>query len=389
MQPAWAPCCASASVARCELTASRVLVEFGRRLRSEGVPVGPTVARDLASAVEAVGLASAEDTYHAFRSLCVTGADQFPIFDRVFYEVFGGSDPSSGLSVVTERTRTWTIRAGDAGEGEGDQPSPETMVVGASAQERLGHKDFSELTPAEAAEVRSLIASMMWRPADTWSRRRRPARAGDRPDPRRTLRRMVSTEGDMLMPAFTERRIRRRPLLFIADISGSMERYSEMLLYFAHAARGRLGRLEAFVFSTRLTRITRQLSRRSPSEAIERVAEAVEDWSGGTKIGEALRTFNRQWARRVTAGGPVAIIVSDGWDRGDPYLLAEEIARLRRSVHRVVWLNPLASRPGFAPETRGMRAALPHIDDFLPAGRLIDLASVVALLESIPERRLR
>ena len=371
------------------MAASKVLVEFGRRLRAEGVPVGPTIAHDLASAVEAVGLASAEDTYHAFRSLCVTGSDQFPVFDRVFFEVFGGRDPSSGLSVVSERTRTWTIRAGQAGEGEGDEPSPETVVVGASARERLGHKDFSELTAAEVAEVRALIASMMWRPADTWSRRRRSARGGDRLDPRRTLRRMVTTEGDLLLPAFTERRIRRRPILFIADVSGSMERYSEMLLYFAHAARGRLGRLEAFVFSTRLTRITRQLDRRSPSEAIERVAETVQDWSGGTKIGQALRSFNRQWARRVTAGGPIAIIVSDGWDRGDPAVLAEEIARLRRSVHRVVWLNPLASRPGFAPETRGMRAALPHIDDFLPAGRLNDLASVVALLESIPARRLR
>lgn len=203
------------------------------------------------------------------------------------------------------------------------------------------------------------------------------------------MRRLVGTEGDMLFPSFTERRRRRRPLLFIADVSGSMERYSEMLLYFAHAARGRLGRLEAFVFSTRLTRITRQLERRSPSEAIARVSETVEDWSGGTRIGQALADFNRRWARRVTAGGPIAIIISDGWDRGEPDLLAAEMDRLARSVHRVVWLNPLASRPGFAPETRGMRAALPHVDDFLAAGRLTDLASVVELLESIPERRSR
>lgn len=168
-----------------------------------------------------------------------------------------------------------------------------------------------------------------------------------------------------------------------------MERYSEMLLYFAHAARGRLGRLEAFVFATRLTRITRELQRRSPAEAIHRVADAVHDWSGGTRIGETLATFNREWARRVTSGGPIAVIVSDGWDRGDPELLATEMARLSRSVHRVVWLNPLASRPGFAPETRGMRAALPYVDDFLAAGRLIDLASVVRLLESVPEKRSR
>lgn len=200
---------------------------------------------------------------------------------------------------------------------------------------------------------------------------------------------MVGMEGDLLLPRFTERRIRRRPLVFIADVSGSMERYSEMLLYFAHAARGRLGRVEAFVFSTRLTRITRQLERSSPSEAIAGVSEVVEDWSGGTRIGEAIGSFNRKWSRRVGTGGPIAVIVSDGWDRGEPEVLAEEMARLSRSMHRVVWLNPLASRPGFAPETRGMRAAMPYIDDFLAAGRFTDLATVVALLESVPERRRR
>jgi len=171
-------------------------------------------------------------------------------------------------------------------------------------------------------------------------------------------------------------------------VSGSMERYSEMLLYFAHAARGRLGRLEAFVFSTHLTRITRQLHRRNAAAAIADVAEAVTDWSGGTQIGQAIRTFNVEWSRRVGRGGPVALIVSDGWDRGEPEVLAAEMARLHRSVHRVVWLNPLAGRPGYAPETRGMRAALPHVDDFLPAANLTDLATLVELLESVPARRI-
>lgn len=371
------------------MTRSEVLVEFGRRLRAEGISVGPTIAHDLGSAADVVGLGSAEDTYHAFRSICITAAEQLPVFDRVFYEVFGREGRPSELAVVEERTRTWAIRAGEEGEGEGDQASQDVARVGASWTERLAEKDFAELTREEEAEVRAMIARMMWRPADTRSRRRRAAKTGDRPDPRRTLRRMVGTEGDLLLPAFTERRIRRRPLIFIADVSGSMEHYSEMLLYFAHAARGRLGRLEAFVFSTRLTRITRQLERSSPSEAIAGVAGIVEDWSGGTRIGEALEIFNRRWARRVVSGGPIAVIVSDGWDRGDPELLADEMGRLARTVHRVVWLNPLASRPGFAPETRGMRAALPHIDDFLAAGRFNDLASVVDLLESVPERRRR
>jgi uncharacterized protein with von Willebrand factor type A (vWA) domain len=189
--------------------------------------------------------------------------------------------------------------------------------------------------------------------------------------------------------AYTDRKLRRRPLIFIADVSGSMERYSEMLLYFAHAARGRLGKVEAFVFSTHLTRITRQLSRRDPTSAIAEVSAAVDDWSSGTKIGEAIGRFNQEWSRRVTRGGPIVIIVSDGWDRGEPELLNREMSRLRRSVHRIVWLNPLAGRPGFAPETRGMQAALPFIDDFLPAANLTDLTSVIALLESVPARALR
>lgn len=365
------------------------LIRFGRRLRDEGIPVGPTVADDLAAAVDVVGLGSPQDTYHAFRSICVTRAEHIPVFDAVFYEVFGPPGPPPGISLVEEKERSWSIEHEEGGEGEGDEPGEEVAVVGASWNERLAHKDFADLTVDEEAAVRALISTMMWRPADTRSRRRRPSPAGDRPDPRRTLRRLVGTEGDLLIPAFTERRTRRRPLLFIADVSGSMERYSEMLLYFAHAARGRLGRMEAFVFSTRLTRITRQLDRRSPSEAIARVADAVHDWSGGTRIGEALAYFNRHWARRVTGGGPIAVIVSDGWDRGDPDLLRDEMARLSRSVHRVVWLNPLASRAGFSPETRGMQAALPYVDDLLAAGRLQDLASVIDLLESVPVRRTR
>lgn len=370
------------------MSGSRTLVEFGRRLRSEGISVGPTIAQDLAAAADAVGLSSAEDTYHAFRSVCVTHIDQVPVFDRVFLQVFGWQAPPS-LSVATPRPRWWSIDAVSGNEEDGGESGEESVVVGASWAERLADKDFADLTAEEVAKVEGMIASMMWRPARATSRRRRNSRTGDRLDPRRTLRRMVGTEGDLLLPSFTERRIRTRPLLFIADVSGSMERYSEMLLYFAHAARGRLGQLEAFVFSTRLTRITHQLHRRSPAQAIAEVAEAVEDWSGGTRIGEALAVFNRQWARRVTSRGPIAVIISDGWDRGDPDVLADEMARLSRTVHRVVWLNPLASRPGFAPETRGMRAALPFVDDFLAAGRLSDLSSVVELLESVPERRTR
>jgi uncharacterized protein with von Willebrand factor type A (vWA) domain len=168
-----------------------------------------------------------------------------------------------------------------------------------------------------------------------------------------------------------------------------MEKYSEMLLYFAHAARALVGTVEAFVFSTHLTRISRQLGRADAAAAIDEVSEAVDDWSSGTKIGTAIADFNRFWSRRVTRGGPITVIVSDGWDRGEPELLAQEMARLRRTVHRIIWLNPLSGRSGFSPETRGMRAALPYVDDFLPAANLNDLRAVVELLESVPVNTLR
>jgi len=187
----------------------------------------------------------------------------------------------------------------------------------------------------------------------------------------------------MMRLAMTSRTIRRRPLIVIADVSGSMERYAEMLLYFTHAARDRFGHLEAFVFSTRLTRITRELRRRKPADAIAAVAEHVHDWSGGTQIGTAISVFNREWSRRVCRGRPVALVISDGWDRGDPAILSDAMERLHRTVFRTVWLNPLAGRPGFAPETRGMQAALPYVDDFLAAATLRDLRTLVRLLESV------
>jgi uncharacterized protein with von Willebrand factor type A (vWA) domain len=166
-----------------------------------------------------------------------------------------------------------------------------------------------------------------------------------------------------------------------------MERYTEMLLYFVHAARGRLGKVEAFVFSTGLSRITRELRHRDARVALSHVGLAVHDWSSGTLIGEAFTDFNRSWGRRVTRGGPVAVVISDGWDRGDPDLLRKQFAIFARSVHRVVWLNPLAGRAGFEPQTRGMQAVLPFVDDFMPVGNLADLTAVVRLLESVPKRK--
>ncbi len=364
------------------------LVEFVHRLRDDGIPVSASCSGDLLAALEIVGASSSEDVYWAFRALTVRSLDQVPVFDAAFMEVFGRRPGPAVYAAAETIERSWQVKHPEESEGEGDGDEQEETLsfAGASLVERLVDRDFAELTPDEEVEVRAMIARMLWRPANVQSRRRRPVRKGDRPDLRRTLRESVGPDGDLLRIASTERRIRKRPLIFIADVSGSMERYSEMLLYFAHAARSRMGRLETFVFSTRLTRITRELHRRDPSAALAEVSEAVHDWSGGTKIGECLRTFNVEWSRRVTRGGPIVLVISDGWDRGEPEVLAAEMARLSRSVHRIVWLNPLAGRQGYAPETRGMQAALPHVDDFLPAGTFNDLQTLVELLESVPAR---
>lgn len=369
------------------ITASTKLVEFGRALRGGGIPVPPTVARDLVAALEQVGAGAAEDVYWAFRGLTITSRDQIPIFDRVFVEFFR-EEGGAGITVTQPApARTWAIDQADT-DGEGDGEVEEISVArGASAIERLADKDFSLLSEEEERLVKSMISQMMWNPALVRARRRAPSRLGDVPDLRRSLRAAVGPGGDMLQLAMTARTVRKRPVIIIADVSGSMEQYAEMLLYFTHAARDRFGRLEAFVFSTRLSRITRELSRRRAADAIASVADHVHDWSGGTQIGESLHTFNRDWSRRVCRGSPVAIIISDGWDRGDAEVLGREMDRLQRTVHRTVWLNPLAGREGFAPETKGMQAALPYVDDFLPGGNLRDLRTLVRLLESVGTTR--
>ena len=370
------------------------LVLFSRYLRARGLRVVPDTTADLVEAAAAVGLDDRSDTYHAFRAVTISRPEEIPIFDDAFELFFGAgrhSVPSMDpieLSVHQRGPRVHvlaptTVNA-DLG---GEEPSDVSDQVGASAVERIATRDFSDLTSDEYAEVQRLIARMVWRPADAMSRRWAPSSKGSRPDLRRTLRAMTGPSRDMMPLALNAPKPRRRPLLVVADISGSMERYTEMLLYFVHAARGRLGRVEAFVFSTGLSRITRELRHRDPRVALSQVGAAVHDWSSGTLIGAAFEEFNRTWSRRVTRGGPVAVVISDGWDRGDPELLRREFATFARSVHRVVWLNPLAGRPGFAPQTRGMQAVLPHVDDFMPVGNLSHLTAVVRLLESVPKRK--
>lgn len=370
------------------------LVHFTRYLRAQGLRVVPDTTTELVRAAQAVGLENREDAYHAFRAVTLSRPEEIPIFDAAFDLFFGAGHrrppPIQPIELEVHpraprvQVIAQTVVAADLGEEDLSELSDQ---VGASAVERLATRDFSDLTRSELTEVQRLVARMVWRPADTHSRRRAPSTRGRRPDLRRTMRQMTGPSRDLMPLSMTAPKPRRRPLLVIADVSGSMERYTEMLLYFVHAARGRLGKVEAFVFSTGLSRITRELRHRDPRVALSQVGAAVHDWSSGTLIGDAFAEFNRNWGRRVTRGGPVAVVISDGWDRGDPEVLRREFGTFARSVHRVVWLNPLAGRDGFEPQTRGMQTVLPFVDDFMPVGNLADLTAVVRLLESVPKRK--
>src|SRR4029077_17819516 len=205
---------------------------------------------------------------------------------------------------------------------------------------------------------------------------------GARIDLRRAIADSLRSGGDVVKLPRQKRRVRPRPLVLLCDISGSMERYSRMLLHFAHAVTQRHQRVETFLFSTSLTRVTRQLRAAGPDEALAALSGSVTDWSGGTRIGAVVKEFHQRWARRVLHGGPVALLISDGWDCGDPVELGEQIARLQRSCHRLVWLSPLIGTADYAPLTRGLQAALPFVDDFLPARTLTNLADLAIHLNA-------
>jgi uncharacterized protein with von Willebrand factor type A (vWA) domain len=256
---------------------------------------------------------------------------------------------------------------------------------GYSAQELLKSKDFEDMTWEETEQVKRLLQESPWRIAERKTRRLKSASRGS-VDLRRTARHSIRTSGEMVALLHRQRRLRRRPIVLLCDVSGSMEKYSRLLLIFAHAIARRED-VETFVFSTRLTRITRMLRHRDLDRALHDVGKQVHDFSGGTRIGQALAEFNRRWARRVLGHGAVVIVVSDGWDRGDPEELERELSRLHRMAHRLIWLNPLLGSEGYEPLTRGMQAALPHTDDFLASHNLQALDELGKLLGGLDRHK--
>ena len=347
---------------------------------------------DVVGALGHLNLAKRDEVYYACRSLLVHGPEQIPAFDRAFDAFWRNRAQPSLVSNRRERSPA-AVTAIDAvgGDAMPADPSldpdaaPVDLTLRAwSDRGGVADKDFAACTADEQARIAAALAALRWTPGERRTRRWIRGR-GPRIDVRRAVAASRRTGGDVVMLPRRRRRTKLRPLVVLCDVSGSMDRYSRMLLLFAHALMKRRPRVEAFLFSTELTRVTRQMRRQSAGAALAAMSHAVPDWSGGTRIGAALRSFNQQWARQVLTGGPVVLLISDGWDRGEPSELGREMSRLQRSCHRLVWLNPLLGTENYAPLTRGLQAALPFVDDFLPARTLTNFADLATHLNAIAQ----
>jgi uncharacterized protein len=406
-------------MARTEQFVNRA-VRFGRTLRRAGVNVTSGQVMDFVQSVEHIDIGNRDIFREAGRACFVTSKDELPVFDRVF-ETFWrkraeyaddpmadlGDDAQPGMEgesdldaegeegeesseeAGTQRTksRTEMIESQDM-EGEGEEEDGDADdVLSFSASEVLRDKDFADLTQDELEQTRRFMEQLEWSIGRRRSRRKVSSRKGRFWDPRKTMRKSLQTGG--IPMSISRRKLKDKPrqLVVICDVSGSMDRYSRILLQFVYAIEKGMANVESFVFGTRLTRITRLLRNRSIDSAMERVAEQVHDWSGGTRIGQSLQTFNTTWARRVLRNGAVVMVISDGWDRGDPELLGREMSRLQRSSYRMIWLNPLLGSPRYEPLTRGMQAAIPFIDDFMPVHNLKSLEALADHLGNIDAHR--
>jgi uncharacterized protein with von Willebrand factor type A (vWA) domain len=366
--------------------ADRIVTGFCVALRAAGlnVPTGSVVT--FAEALSRVGLDDESRVYWAGRATLIRRPEDAPVFDRVFDSywrnrvafVQGGEPEPPPLALAV-----------DEDESKGDAPPADpsdgdVVAVRYSAVEVLRRRDLAKLNRSEWAEARRLISSLRVSSEVRPSRRRRPARRHGRghPDLRGTVRRNLRRGGVPIERAWKVQVMRPRRIVFLMDVSGSMEPYARALARFAHAAVGsrRIGQVEVFAFGTRLTRITKQLTRRDPDAALGAAVDSVEDWSGGTRVGAVIREFNDRWGVRGMARGAIVVICSDGWDRGDPELVATEMARLSRVAHRVVWVNPLKASPGYAPLARGMAAALPYVDQFVEGHAVTSLEHLARVI---------
>ena len=370
------------------------LVGFVHLLRSMGIQVGSGQLIDLAQGLTFVSLTDREALHDAARCTLITKPEDLPLFEAAFgfyFRPISGFDPAQmAIPIIRIPQRPLRIprKKPVAGENPGDDSNDtEEHKVGVTlaytASETLRTRDFGSFSYDEVQQARVMMRQMRWRPAMRRTRRTQRTKQRGRVDMRRIIRDSLRFGGEPVHLAYRRPSQRQRPLVVLCDISGSMDRYSRMLLQFVHTLNDGVGMVESFVFGTRLTRVTRLLRSKDVDDAVALVSKQVLDWSGGTRIGNTIREFNVKWSRRVMSRGPVVLIISDGWDRGDPTLLSKEMARLQRSCHRLIWLNPLLGNARYQPLTQGMQAALPYIDDFLPVHNLLSVEQLGQTLATV------
>ncbi|HTX63738.1 MAG TPA: VWA domain-containing protein [Acidimicrobiales bacterium] len=371
---------------------ARLPVAFVRVLRAAGLAVPGGAPLRFGEALAAVGLENEDSVYWAGRATLVRRPEDVEVYDAAFRAFFSGGGWERPPGTVVETV----VLAHDDPDAAPEAPEPgerpaEVRELRYSATEILRRKDFGRCTPDELAEAQRLMDRVRVEGPRRPTRRRRPApRRGDWPDLRRTVRESMRTGGEPLRRRWLEAGERPRRVVFLCDVSGSMAPYARTLLRFLHVEVAGRARVEAFTIGTRLTRVTRALAAHDPDAAMAATGRAVPDWSGGTRLGEALAEFNDRWGVRGLARGAIVVVLSDGWDRGDPAVLGQEMARLARVAHRVVWVNPLKASPGYAPLVRGMAAALPYVDDFVEGHSVDSLESLARLLvEDAAGRRRR
>lgn len=382
------------------------IVQFCRILRRAGLPIGPGQSLRALEAVEALGVGTRQDLYWSLHAALITRKDQREIFDQAFHMFWRRPDylkRAMSLFMPTidapeeapPEKKDLARRLQDAVRQEGGfdsrqpkenkEPPPEIEFDAAftvSDRERLRTLDFEQMNGSELEEVKRAIARLRLPVPNVRTRRFRFDPTGPRPDLRRSLKNSVRTGGDTIDIARRSVRRRPSPLVVLCDISGSMSRYSRMLLHLLHAIQRDGDRVSSFLFGTRLTNISRELRDKDVDVALAKVSEAVPDWSGGTRIGEALRLFNRNWSRRVLAQGAVVLLISDGLERDGTDLLAKEAERLGKSCRRLIWLNPLLRFDAYSPQAKGARALMPHVDEFRAAHNLASLTDLVTALDA-------
>ncbi|WP_244468000.1 vWA domain-containing protein [Nitratireductor soli] len=370
------------------------IVGFARMLRRAGMRVGPAAVMDAIQAVLAVGIERREDFYWTLHATLVSRHEDHALFEAAFRLYWArredrddaADDDGEEAEVLREKPRAADRRAEDALDEERRgilRKRPEFELdarLSFTAMEVLRNKDFAQMSAAELAEARLALRDLVLPFDRVATRRFRPDPHGVRIDPRAMLRVSLRTGGDLILPKFRSPRRVSPPLVALVDISGSMSQYSRIFLHFLHALTEKRRRVASFTFGTRLTNITRPLTRRDPDEALAEASRAVRDWSGGTRIGAALEEFNRLWSRRVLGQGAIVLLITDGLERDHIDVLSREMERLHKSCRRLIWLNPLLGFEGFEPRARGMRAMLPHVDELRPVHTLDALSDLCAAL---------